>query len=423
MNTLLPLRLTDAAWRLQQLAILLLLISVSCWHNGIEYARIAGVISGLPLLFLCREKHGDPRAFLLAPAVLLLLAFGLTAGVSLVANGHDLSPLMRIVNWLMTLLMGYWAVRVWPDHHDMKRTIPTQGNGFDLADVLLLAPLAGVATFLVVLTAVKMGWLPDTFGSDYRLWLRTAHPNLLGMVFGMLALIALGRVLLPGSGWIRGFAAALLIPLLAALLWSGSRGAVFALLATMPVLTLILIRNRRIRILLAGSIVALAAALILIGPLFSPKLERLRSVLIHPTEDANYLSRQVIWHVSWKMFAENPLTGVGFARFQTAYDDDLATNRAEYEQRFRYVEPTAFNAHNFFLHLLAETGLLGCLTLGGLWAWAIAVGFTRGGSAATVGSALLFLLLTLQLSMGLYNREVSSLAFFLAGTLIRERAP
>jgi len=86
------------------------------------------------------------------------------------------------------------------------------------------------------------------------------------------------------------------------------------------------------------------------------RLERLATVV-----DLDYTtnrSRLEIWAVAWQVFLDHPLTGIGIGNFQTYYLQHAPPNA---------LEPAATHAHNLFVHVLAEAGLLGLLGFLLLW--------------------------------------------------------
>lgn len=76
--------------------------------------------------------------------------------------------------------------------------------------------------------------------------------------------------------------------------------------------------------------------------------------------------RQVFAYVSWLMFQDRPLTGVGFGQFRTAKLPYLADRASE----LRLQAIRDWVHHNNFLGILTETGLVGLalfLSLGAVW--------------------------------------------------------
>lgn len=71
--------------------------------------------------------------------------------------------------------------------------------------------------------------------------------------------------------------------------------------------------------------------------------------------DENFaaVERMAHWQAGWRMFEDHPLLGVGTGNFNERYPDYYV--RAD----FRFSQG---HAHNFYIHMLAENGLLGLLT-------------------------------------------------------------
>ncbi|MCD6302470.1 MAG: O-antigen ligase family protein [Anaerolineae bacterium] len=67
--------------------------------------------------------------------------------------------------------------------------------------------------------------------------------------------------------------------------------------------------------------------------------------------DANFavIERRAHWVAAWRMFAQKPWTGVGLGQYATVYPEVALP---------RWADPLG-HAHNLYLHVLAEQGLLG----------------------------------------------------------------
>jgi O-antigen ligase len=68
-------------------------------------------------------------------------------------------------------------------------------------------------------------------------------------------------------------------------------------------------------------------------------------------DDANFavIERLAHWQAAWRMFSRSPWTGVGVGQYATVYPTVALA---------RWQDPLG-HAHNYYLHLLAESGLLG----------------------------------------------------------------
>lgn len=93
--------------------------------------------------------------------------------------------------------------------------------------------------------------------------------------------------------------------------------------------------------------------------------------------------RTAFAYVSWKMFCDEPLTGVGFGRF---YDKKLSylTDRS---QPFELESIRPLHHHNTFLSLLTETGMLGLAAyLAMLAGWAVVGARMALGTQSTLAT-------------------------------------
>ena len=112
-------------------------------------------------------------------------------------------------------------------------------------------------------------------------------------------------------------------------------------------------------ITLVSNLLLLAVAL--------PGVPRHRFQAAITLQDANIVDRLTIWRSALAMTADHPITGVGVGTFRLAYDESYgAPLHASY---------ASVHAHNLYLHVLAEMGVLGFLGLLWLifsaarWAW------------------------------------------------------
>lgn len=377
----------------------LLLVCVNFWHSGVEFVRLAGLAL---LLVLAVRERDFARRLLVNPTSLLLLGFLLVAAAGLAITGKPLGELNRIVNWLLVMLLGLAAA---------MRLEP----GLQLR-LLLAGPVTAVTVAASVLGLREAGlWSGDIF-LEHRLELFSNHPIILGTLYAMffLAAAAVGfkepdrrlRV----TGWIL---AALLVPLF---LMTDSRG---CLLALGPAALVLAVRVSAHPKRVAAFFVVLAvlgAGGLWLAPGDIPHIARIRQAMTKPWEDPTWQSRRVIYHVAGKAFEERPLLGQGFNEFKSYHRRDVAENLAEYEQRFPVIERVVANGHNFFLHFLAETGLLGAALMSALWLWALFRGLASPNPAQiAAGAMLVFLMLAFQLNMSLYPRLISVPSFLLLG--------
>jgi O-antigen ligase len=182
----------------------------------------------------------------------------------------------------------------------------------------------------------------------------------------------------------------------AALIMSWSRGAWLGFGAAASVMAVALPRQARWGLLLAAVLVVAALSLHAAGLLPASLTTRLtdfaRDVRFEDVRgvginDANYavVERLAHWQAALGMFRHRFWTGVGFGGYEPAYRDFALINW-----------PIALgHAHNYYLNLAAETGLIGLLAYLLLWGtvfwqtWRATrrtAGFLRGVAIGLLGA-------------------------------------
>jgi O-antigen ligase len=186
---------------------------------------------------------------------------------------------------------------------------------------------------------------PVHIGAEHRV-----SSTLFTMTFAgimcQLAVFAVVVALAPRAArWRRwiGIAAAMMF---AALLLTMTRGAWIAVFAGLFTVTVLL----RSRVLAVATVLALAVTLVFTH---AYKNDQGRTIAVDSfaTEqaDRNVATRLVLWDMSWHMFLDHPLLGVGMGDYSIEAERRLAA---------RHVRTTT-DSHNIYLQLLATRGLLG----------------------------------------------------------------
>lgn len=200
-----------------------------------------------------------------------------------------------------------------------------------------------------------------------------AQPNPYGGYLGMLLPLALATLVVrwrtrtTGTAsltvrWSERFLWLLALGALAAmaagLVMSWSRGALLGALAGIALVVLALAR-RTWPLLLALALLAL-----LLAPLWQPLvpgdyLSRLDDTTAYlgqdldlvEIDDANFavIERLAHWQAAWRMFSRSPWIGVGIGQYAAVYSTVALA---------RWQDPLG-HAHNYYLHMLAESGILG----------------------------------------------------------------
>ncbi len=214
-----------------------------------------------------------------------------------------------------------------------------------------------------------------------------------------------------GLGTIAGISLAMM---LAALSASWSRGAWLGVGAALVVT--VIVQSRRALIFSLVVVLVLAAVIFLSSLNLIPSIvaERFSGIADYfgvfdvrgvKVDDANYaiVERMAHWQSAFEMFASNPWLGVGFGNYTVAYP--------------RYALPhwsdPLGHAHNYFLNVAAETGLLGAFAYVLLWGAAFWQGWraVRGsrGLSRTLAAGLLGMLVGLTIHNSFDNLFVHSM--------------
>ena len=160
--------------------------------------------------------------------------------------------------------------------------------------------------------------------------------------------------------WIRSFTGLVVIVLGSALLASLSRGGLLGMAGAVLLVLLLGSRaTRRITLAVGAAVLSLAivAGLALPGQVTEPALDaalaavNVRTVASTPVTPENWsvLERLSQWHAGIRMFQDNYLTGVGVGNYDAYYPEVALPN---------WQQPLG-HAHNLYLNIAAESGLLG----------------------------------------------------------------
>jgi len=280
------------------------------------------------------------------------------------------------------------------------------------------------------------------FGRYMRAYGTFAQPNPYGGYLGMLLPLACAILLTRwgrrGPGRLRSLwgdrvlwllSLASFATMFAGLIMSWSRGALLGALAGLALVLLALAR-RAWPVLLMLALVAAVLA-----PLWSPLvpgdyLSRLddttaylgQDLALVEIDDANFavIERLAHWEAAWRMFSRSPWIGVGIGQYPVVYPTvSLA----------RWQDPLG-HAHNYYLHMLAEAGILGLLAYLGLLIAALsrawrqarhAEGWPRVLGLAALG--MLGHLITHSLVDNLYVQDMYLLVALVLGMLLSGPSP
>jgi putative inorganic carbon (HCO3(-)) transporter len=379
------------------LAVVLLAGPVGALENNLIGANVPE--SGQLLLLVTLSAwilHGVLRRRIIIHKTPLNVAFAifLVIGLATLVPAKSLSfGLKEVIKW----------VEMWLVMQMVLDLSVVQGEGlakggsnvrrvhrrFDVRWLMAMLLIAGLSQALVGIWQFALrGDGPEHFmilERFYRAFGTFQQPNPYGGYMGMAASLGIGATtgtLFALAGrlrrrqgvrtgewlWLAFFGASAMLASLG-LIMSWSRGAWLGFAGGMVVFLLFLPRRRRVGfILLGATAVVLAAALYLdlvpaalSGRLvsFSEDLQvgDVRGVYI-TVENYAVIERLAHWQAGANMARESLFTGVGFGNYEPAYAEYALLN---------WPIPLG-HAHNYYLNILAETGLFGALAYLALWA-------------------------------------------------------
>ena len=138
------------------------------------------------------------------------------------------------------------------------------------------------------------------------------------------------------------------------LLLTGTRGAWIAAIILIPLVVLIH-AERKLK-----KLSAILVSLSLVGGIFfiTPTLLNRVSTIADLNMQSNS-ERLLMWQSAWQMFKDNPLFGVGYGSYKVAYQTKYISPDAK--------ERTLEHAHNNFMQMLAECGIVGFAAFVFMW--------------------------------------------------------
>lgn len=321
-------------------------------------------------VFRQAERQAARRPVLALPLVLLVGAM-LVSVLGTFSLQHSAK---EIVKWLEVLALYLLVARDVSGGWRWVLVLAILASG-------MLAAWQGIYQFLL-----RVG--PEEFllfGRFMRAYGTFDQPNPYAGYLGLTLPLAVGLVavaVLSAGPWPRGgrwlmagLAAASGLCMLAALIMSWSRGAWLGFAAAVASMVLAVVARSGRGAVLIALLVAVVAYVLLGGGLaqvppslvqrfsdFAPYLGVLDVRGVEIT-DANFavLERMAHWQSAWAMWTDHPWLGIGIGNYEPLYP--------------RYALPlwpyALGHAHNYYLNIAAETGLLGLLAYVVLWSVAL----------------------------------------------------
>lgn len=369
------------------------------FRHGVEHSRYILMVLSF-IFFITHKKY--IKKLCTSDSFLALLSFFTIALTSLILNSAPLSHIDEVINWIAIFISGYVAAAIAKE----KST-----------DFILVVPVVLLAAIVIFPGATGAGWEHLNILSAARLTLYFQEKaNHLGLICGMFAFAA-SYYGFRSSGRARVLAFLLSGICFLLLFRTAARASFLGTVAIFAGWMLWQAQKRRkemlLAILLAGSC---AIAVLYFSPLNHNRI--ISSVTKGLHQDRSFLQRFFTWNVAYTNFTQSPLIGKGFDSFSEQYEQEIKKyeNDPEYKRKFPLTIPSTNNAHNFFLHFLAETGITGLIAI--LWFWITVVrkGFQINNKISTpVAGMFLISMIAFQMNMSMYGLQISTILFAFAG--------
>ena len=369
--------------------------------GAIENLRIGGVLlSSSQLLFLLAVclwiTYGVIRRRIFIPGTpinLALILFITLGAVSLINAPSLRIGLKEEIKWIemtLALLLVTDLAMNWRAVQDQSRPgLSNKRPGVDIRWILAMLLLAGISQAMLGIWQFGLrGDGPDHFlilDRFYRAFGTFQQPNPFGGFMGISAALAIGTLIgtgislfidiRNGKRWIISEWVWLVFLIFAsattgmALVMSWSRGAWLGFAAGMVALVFFLPKKRWKGVLLV--VIGLMATTLMIQLNLVPAAISGRIVTISEDlqvgdvrgelvtiENFAVIERLAHWQAGIEMARDNLLLGVGFGNYEVAYEQYGLLN---------WVHPLG-HAHNYYINILAETGILGTIAYLLLWA-------------------------------------------------------
>lgn len=325
--------------------------------GGLFLTAAEGALVAVALAWLCRCAL--QRAIILhRPGVWLPIGALLTVSLLSAAGAPSLSlALKELVKWLefgLAMTLAMQLVRTEQERKAVLTVVVLVGASQALYGVAQTSSGAGPISFLLASGTLRAF---GTFGqpNPYAVYLATTLCLVTGISlslaahdwrklftpFGLLLMMGVGLL---AAGMLASYSrSAWLALILAVGVMIALRGRMLALLGVSPLAFLALLAQSGALELLPASIAGRFAGLWEMLSLFDARMAVLTS------ENFAVVHRMAIWQAAWEMFLEHPVLGVGPGNFDLFYPLYALPGWPELPG----------HAHNYYLNLLAEQGVLG----------------------------------------------------------------
>lgn len=369
------------------------------FRKGIEFTRYGLIALTVIILFL-RPKY--LKKILTDSAFLILFVFITISTISLIYNNASLGKIDDAFNWALCYIFGFIIFRI------LK------------ANTLLILYAIPIFLFLCqVLYPFFAGTLIDNlnFLSGKRLdQFFIGKPIHLGIFAGISTFTGLYIFLKSNHKYTKLVYSILTLSSFLVLLSTGTRTSFVGTTITIAIMLICLFyrKNRLSYLAITGLSILTIASLFM---LFKNEA-RISSLADSEKVTDAFLERELIFILAKDSFLRSPIIGEGFDRFSEIYHENVNkySQEEDAKEKYAYILTSTNNAHNFSLHFLTETGILGFLCMNAFWILIIRNGLKHDSHPAKIISGIFLLsYIAFQFNMSLYGTQLSTLLFSLAG--------
>lgn len=135
---------------------------------------------------------------------------------------------------------------------------------------------------------------------------------------------------------------------LAALIFNGTRGAWLAVVITSGILLLYYMFRSKRNFIVGIVLISVCSGILVNNSAFMHRMSTITNNKYQSNSE-----RLLMWNSAWNMFKDHPVFGVGLGQYKDNYQQKYISPKAK--------EPNLEHAHNNFMQMLAENGIVGFL--------------------------------------------------------------
>lgn len=369
------------------------------FRKGIEFLRY-GLVAFTAIIIFTNTDYC--KKIKIDKAFLTLLLFITISTISLVYNNASIGKIDDAVNWALCYIFGFMVFNI------LKQ---------NAIIVLFSIP---IFLFLFQITyPFFTGTLIDNlnFLSGKRLDLFfDGKPIHLGIFAGISTFTGLYIFIRSIHNYTKIAAFVLILTSFLVLLSTGTRTSFIGTVITISIFSVYFFSTKiRLSHLAIASLSIISITSILI---FYKNEARISSLANSEEVIDSFEERKLIFILAKDSFLRSPIVGEGFDMFSEIYQNNIATyaDDENAKEEYAYILASTNNAHNFSLHFLTETGILGFLCMNAFWILIIRNGLkSRSDITKIISGIYLLSYIAFQFNMSLYGNQMSTLLFSLAG--------